>query len=95
MVRDNSIGMSMNIKNRLLDMVSKELEEYMSMPTGTLSEQDKKQFINGVMTACRIAGISYSELEEVVQLEGAESQDPLPSRTSNESLHIPTFIRQG
>lgn len=49
--------------------------------------QEKKQFINGLMTASRFFGVSYHELNAVVDVYRKENMQ------RDDYLDIPTFIR--
>ncbi|EGQ9152944.1 IS3 family transposase, partial [Vibrio parahaemolyticus] len=52
-----------------------------------LQKRDKKYFINGLMTACRIVGISYEELSTII-----DSMPKSPTfKDLDEQLLIPTY----
>ncbi|MGR5239172.1 hypothetical protein [Vibrio alfacsensis] len=79
-------------KAELLALLSKECEIYSSIPASEkLQKRDKKHFINGLMTACRVVGISYEELSTII--------DSMPKNPKfkdlDDLLSIPTFIRNG
>ncbi|EKF9373183.1 hypothetical protein O1B80_003442, partial [Vibrio cholerae] len=52
-------------------------------------KRDKKQFINGLMTACRVVGISFEELNSIIE--------QMPKRPIfkdlDEQLSVPTYVR--
>ncbi|HGF5030959.1 TPA: hypothetical protein ACF31M_004572 [Vibrio parahaemolyticus] len=77
-------------KAELLALLSQECEIYSSIPASEkLQKRDKKYFINGLMTACRVVGISYDELSAII--------DSMPKSSMfkdlDEQLSIPTYIR--
>ncbi|WP_455294127.1 hypothetical protein [Vibrio parahaemolyticus] len=77
-------------KAELLALLSQECEIYSSIPSSEkLQKRDKKHFINGLMTACRVVGISYDELSAII--------DSMPKSSMfkdlDEQLSIPTYIR--
>lgn len=76
----------MNLKQELLCQLEKACEQYSTM--NEEQKKDRKHFLNGFMTACRIAGISYKELEYIASRYTSKN---LP----NEYLDIPAFIRKG
>ncbi|EIT7126156.1 IS3 family transposase [Vibrio parahaemolyticus] len=61
---------------------------YSSIPASDkLQKRDKKYFINGLMTACRIVGISYEELSTII-----DSMPKSPTfKDLDEQLLIPTY----
>ncbi|HCG8581398.1 hypothetical protein HJ196_23355 [Vibrio parahaemolyticus] len=77
-------------KEELLTLLSRECEMYSSIPASEKSQKrDKKHFINGLMTACRVVGISYEELSTII--------DTMPKSPTfkdlDEQLSIPAYIR--
>nr|WP_086939883.1 hypothetical protein [Thaumasiovibrio occultus] len=50
----------------------------------TLEKQAQKQYVNGLMRASRFFGVSFEELEAIIQHNPA-----------GDYLDIPAFIRQG
>ncbi|CAE6946190.1 hypothetical protein ACOMICROBIO_GDFFDHBD_03349 [Vibrio sp. B1REV9] len=77
-------------KAELLALLSKECEVYSSIPASEKSQKrDKKHFINGLMTACRVVDISYDELSTII-----DSMPKSPKyKDLDEQLSIPTYIR--
>ncbi|OEE67474.1 hypothetical protein A1OO_17145 [Enterovibrio norvegicus FF-33] len=77
-------------KMELLTLLSKECEAYASIPTSEdRKKREKKCFINGLMTACRVVGISFEELATIVE--------SMPKQAAfndlDEQLAIPTYVR--
>ncbi|KDO14927.1 hypothetical protein DP83_14855 [Vibrio metoecus] len=77
-------------KEDLLILLSKECELYASIPDNEQQKKrDKKQFINGLMTACRVVGISFEELNSIIE--------QMPKRPIfkdlDEQLSVPTYVR--
>ncbi|MGR5133631.1 hypothetical protein [Vibrio alfacsensis] len=77
-------------KSELLALLSKECVEYSEIPTSESQiKRDKKHFINGLMTACRIVGISFEELSAITE--------SIPQQTKfkdlDEKLAVPTYVR--
>ncbi len=55
-------------QSELLDLITKEFRAYRTIPVGELQHKhDKKQFINGLMTAARVIGINYDELNAIFE----------------------------
>ncbi len=78
------------IKEQLITLLKKECELYSTIPESEQREKrDKKCFINGLMTGCRVAGISYEELNAVVLAMPVEKR----FKDLDEKLSIPTYIR--
>ncbi|MCX8941286.1 hypothetical protein [Vibrio parahaemolyticus] len=75
-----------NLKQELLCQLEKACEQYSAMSEE--QQKERKHFLNGFMTACRIAGISYEELEDITSRYTSKN-------LQNEYLDIPTFIRKG
>ncbi|EHR5764870.1 TPA: hypothetical protein ACMD08_004498 [Vibrio parahaemolyticus] len=77
-------------KAELLALLSQECEIYSSIPASEkLQKRDKKHFINGLMKACRVVGISYEELSAII-----DSMPKSPRfKDLDEQLSIPTYIR--
>lgn len=74
----------------LLALLTKECRLYSSIPASEQQQKrDKKCFINGLMTACRVVGISFEELNSIVE--------SMPQQTKfkdiDEQLSIPTYVR--
>ncbi|EID0723913.1 MULTISPECIES: hypothetical protein [Vibrio] len=77
-------------KSELLKRLSQECGEYCSIPESEQQvKRDKKNFINGLMTACRVVGISFEELSAVTDSMPKEPK----FRNLDEKLSVPTFIR--
>ncbi|ENM5787943.1 hypothetical protein QSX70_003471 [Vibrio metoecus] len=77
-------------KEELLTLLSKECELYVSiLDSGEQKKRDKKHFINGLMTACRVVGISFEELNSIIE--------QMPKRPIfkdlDEQLSVPTYVR--
>ncbi|MCG9727737.1 hypothetical protein [Vibrio brasiliensis] len=77
-------------KKELLAVLTKECEIYSSIPASEqLQKRDKKCFINGLMTACRVVGVSFEELNAII-----ESMPQQPKfKDIDEKLSIPTYVR--
>ncbi|MGF1724893.1 hypothetical protein [Photobacterium nomapromontoriensis] len=76
-------------KADLLALLVKECHEYCLIPTSEeQKKRDKKSFINGLMTASRIVGISYDELNNIV-----EAMPKSTFASLEDKLAIPTYIR--
>lgn len=71
------------IKIKLINQLHRELDEYNSM-LDDYNRRDKKQFINGFMIACRLAGVTYGELNKVIN-QKVKMRGP--------DLDIPAYIR--
>ncbi|OCH36615.1 hypothetical protein [Aliivibrio fischeri] len=65
-----------------LDYLDTQFKEYRNSPSAG-SKKEQKAFINGLMKAARIFGVTFDELEQVVK-----------SNLSEDYLDIPTFIRK-
>ncbi|WP_349775432.1 hypothetical protein [Vibrio intestinalis] len=77
-------------KEELLALLTKECELYSSIAvTERQQKRDKKCFINGLMTACRVVGISFEALNTIIE--------SMPQQTKfkdiDEQLSIPTYVR--
>jgi hypothetical protein len=77
-------------KEELLALLKKECRLYSSIPVSEQQQKrDRKCFINGLMTACRVVGISFEELNSIVE--------SMPQHTKvkdiDEQLSIPTYVR--
>ncbi|EGA65420.1 hypothetical protein [Vibrio brasiliensis] len=77
-------------KKELLAVLTKECEIYSSIPASEQQQKrDKKCFINGLMTACRVVGVSFEELNAII-----ESMPQQPKfKDIDEKLSIPTYVR--
>ncbi|MGR5428232.1 hypothetical protein ACPV5D_24585 [Vibrio harveyi] len=77
-------------KEELLAILKKECELYSSIPASEQQrKRDKKFFINGLMTACRVVGISFEELNLIIE---TMPQQP-KFKDLDEQLSIPTYVR--
>ncbi|NOH82103.1 hypothetical protein F0231_20525 [Vibrio sp. RE86] len=77
-------------KEELLTILKKECELYSSIPANEQQrKRDKKCFINGLMTACRVVGISFEELNLIIETMPKQPQ----FRDLDEQLSIPTYVR--
>lgn len=77
-------------QQNLLALLMKECELYRYIPASEVQQKrEKKCFIDGLMTACRVVGISYEELEQVIAL--MPKQDKF--KDLDEQLSIPAYIR--
>ena len=77
-------------KEDLLDLLAKECELYASIPASEQQQKrDKKCFINGLMTACRVVGISFEELNLIVESVAKQPK----FNDLDEQLSIPTYVR--
>ncbi|WP_010448222.1 hypothetical protein [Vibrio rotiferianus] len=73
--------------NDFIEFLKQEFSDYHGL-TEPRQRKEKKQFINGLMTASRFFGVSYDELKAIVATHRAvDTQD-------EHYLDIPTFIRQ-
>nr|WP_321460322.1 hypothetical protein [uncultured Vibrio sp.] len=52
-------------------------------------KRDKKYFINGLMTACRVVGVSFEELDSIIKSMPKQSK----FKNLDEQLSVPTFVR--
>lgn len=76
-------------KIELLTLLKQEYQDYCLIPEREHQQKrDKKHFIKGLMTASRAVGISYDELNEII-----ESNPKAQFRDLDEKLSIPTFVR--
>ncbi|WP_045401125.1 hypothetical protein [Vibrio hyugaensis] len=79
----------MESKAELLALLSQEYFEYLEIPASEAQQKrEKKSFINGLMTACRVIGVSFDELNEIVGANTASKFESL-----DDKLAIPTYIR--
>ncbi|MEJ2763715.1 hypothetical protein VV869_06995 [Photobacterium sp. MCCC 1A19761] len=76
-------------KTEFFDYLRHEFQEYCAIPLDhTAAKLEKKQFINGLMKASRFFGVSYDELNDVI------NSQPKYSWASLEAiLDVPTYIR--
>ncbi|WP_434360528.1 hypothetical protein NF212_08200 [Parasalinivibrio latis] len=79
-----------SVKEELLTLLTKECDLYSSIPASEQQQlRDKKNFIKGLMTACRVVGISFEELNSIIE---AMPKHP-KFNDIDELLSIPTYIR--
>ncbi|EJL6980270.1 hypothetical protein V5H21_15330 [Vibrio cholerae] len=77
-------------KEELLALLSKECDSYASIPDSEQQKKrDKKHFINGLMTACRVVGISFEELNTIIE---QMPKKPI-FKDLDEQLSVPTYVR--
>lgn len=75
--------------HQLLTFINQEFIAYRSIPIcDTQNKQKKKIFIDGLMTAARIVGVSYDELDKIVK-----ANPPQADFETEDDLTIPTYIR--
>ncbi|WP_210447463.1 hypothetical protein [Vibrio crassostreae] len=89
-------------KNDFLNYLSTQLDMYQQLPVTDINRQNEtKIFINGLMTASRFFGISYSELQEIIPRDLRLDENNIDSISTTEDkspykdLSSPTFHRQG
>ncbi|HCG7189822.1 TPA: hypothetical protein NJ329_004522 [Vibrio parahaemolyticus] len=79
----------MESKAELLALITQEYGDYCEIPASEVQEKrEKKSFINGLMTASRVIGVSFDELNEIV---GADTEPKFESL--DDKLSVPTYIR--
>ena len=77
-------------KEELLALLTKECRLYSSIPASEQQQKrDKKCFINGLMTAYRVVGISFEELNAIIELMPQQPK----FKGIDEQLSIPTYVR--
>ncbi|WP_431786204.1 hypothetical protein [Vibrio harveyi] len=77
-------------REELLTLLTKECELYSSIPASEQQQKrDKKCFINSLMTACRVVGISFEELNAIIKLMPQQPK----FKDIDEQLSIPTYVR--
>ncbi|RTZ14406.1 hypothetical protein EJ063_15940 [Vibrio aquaticus] len=77
-------------RNALLALLKDECEKYTQIPSSeNRAKQEQKKFIYGIMTASRVVGISYEELETIVNAMSTQPQ----FKDLDEKLAVPTYIR--
>lgn len=55
-------------QSELLAFIEEEFQKYNLMPIdNSQAKRDKKEFINGLMTAARVVGVGYDELNLIVK----------------------------
>lgn len=73
----------------LLTLIEQEFIDYRGIPMmDSQRKHEKKQFINGLMTAARVVGITYDELNTIV-----EAHPPASIQYHEDELSIPAYIR--
>ncbi|EMK3307929.1 hypothetical protein WD374_004483 [Vibrio vulnificus] len=79
----------MQSKAELLALLTQEYCDYCEIPASEVQrKREKKSFINGLMAASRVIGVSFDELNEIV---GANTESKFASL--DDKLAIPTYIR--
>ncbi len=81
-------------KIEFLDYLSVEFKEYCQIPSDEPQvKKEKKQFINGLMKAARIFGVSFDELNAVIESEKRNAGHTHPLFNPKDFIDIPTYIR--
>ncbi|MBV7297383.1 hypothetical protein [Enterovibrio paralichthyis] len=79
----------MEKQKKLLALIEQEYEEFCAIPIGEYRKvADKKSFINGLMTAARVIGVSYESLSEIV-----DAPPKITPTHLDEQFLVPTYIR--
>ncbi|PQJ61767.1 hypothetical protein [Photobacterium angustum] len=77
-------------KENLLTVLKKECKLYLSIPEYEQQQKrDKKNFIYGLMAACRVVGISFEELNSIIE----SMPQPSKFKDIDEHFAIPTYVR--
>lgn len=77
-------------REALLKLLKGECEKYTQIPScESTVKREQKKFIYGIMTASRVVGISYEELETIVNAMSTQPE----FKDLDEKLAIPTYIR--
>ncbi|GHA10779.1 hypothetical protein [Oceanisphaera arctica] len=83
-------------KTEFLGYLSVEFQEYCQIPSEDIQEkQEKKQFINGLMKAARIFGVSFDELTAVVKSEQPDAGPSFSVSSPEDIIKVPAYIRHG
>lgn len=98
---------SMINKDRYTDLLTQTLNEYYkTIKTKKSTSPERQQYIDGYLTAARALGIfGFDELKEIIDkvhyeafgqtIEERHRAGLIDSSTEEDSLDIPTYIRQG
>ncbi|WP_394142900.1 hypothetical protein [Vibrio chagasii] len=77
-------------QSELLAFIEEEFQKYNLMPIdNSQAKRDKKEFINGLMTAARVVGVGYDELNLIVK-----STTRGGVKSIEYDLSTPAYIRQ-
>lgn len=77
-----------------LDYLRKEFEQYRQIPSHECERlREKKAFLNGLMTSAKIFGVSFDELQSVVDSAEANAVKAVTLSENESILDVPTFIR--
>ncbi|OED65907.1 hypothetical protein A165_00920 [Vibrio tasmaniensis ZS-17] len=77
-------------QSELLAFIEEEFQKYSLMPTdNSQAKRDKKEFINGLMTAARVIGVGYDELNLIVKSTASRGVKGIEY-----DLSTPAYIRQ-
>lgn len=87
------------MKQAFLKLLSDEFRTYYDLPLGERHKREqKRQYINGLMVASRLFGVSFEELDKVAKQSHSQHASA-PGNTRQYSpaeldyLDIPAFIR--
>jgi hypothetical protein len=85
----------MDNKQLYLTHLQSTFKKYFTNKNNTTEQAEAKSYINGLMEAGRILGISFDELQEVlIKEQNGVAPKPLKIIMNKEDyLDIPTFIR--
>ena len=94
-------------KQRYIDILAQVLNEhYDEIKRKNTESKDRQQYIDGYLTAARaLEALDYEELKEIIDkihfaafgktIEQRRQSELVISSSADDSLDIPTFIRQG
>jgi len=81
-------------KTQFLTYLSNELMQYNLIPDAdSVLKHDKKQFINGLMTAARYLGISFEELKIVIDSQPSIEIEQSLQASIERYFDVPTVMR--
>ncbi|MGF1694350.1 hypothetical protein L4C54_01605 [Vibrio lamellibrachiae] len=81
--------------SKFLSYLADELHQYRQIvDTKTEEKNEKRHFINGLMTSARFFGISYESLQHVIDNQLKQHINELTNADTGELLDVPAFIRQ-
>lgn len=82
-------------KTEFLTYLSNEFRQYHLMPEAdSVVKGEKKQFINGLMTASRYLGISFEELQTVIDSQPRIEIEQALLSSIDTYFDVPTVIRK-
>ncbi|GLS91460.1 hypothetical protein GCM10007916_25290 [Psychromonas marina] len=83
-------------QSEFLSYLSNELDLYYQIPsTYSQVKYEKKQYINGLMKASRFFGVSFENIQEVINRESKGQIAALAASGRTDELYeIPAFIRE-